>query len=226
MCVYRWYPNQKQFFERFKLPANIQKLDIIPKGLEKGKLLIFFFPALKRIRNFIRQLFHKIWGNRIPDLSRLIIPASKKVKVIRKRLDSCGLSHRQSPHLSWMCKSSGADVEHPSGDCRRNGSIVQSSIGAGVTAFHLQFRRQIPKPLAGANGGDTGCLLRPHCICDMVIQAIRSLSQVRLIAVEGLPVIGHPVIALPLVYHRKVGDGVPTGQGRFLFLRKNRRAHF
>lgn len=47
MCVYRWYPNQKQFFERFKLPANIQKLDIIPKRLGKGQVVDILLPYLE-----------------------------------------------------------------------------------------------------------------------------------------------------------------------------------
>lgn len=46
MCIYRWYPNQKQFFERFKLPANIQKLDIIPRRLEKGQVVDILLPYL------------------------------------------------------------------------------------------------------------------------------------------------------------------------------------
>ena len=47
MCVYRWYPNQKQFFERFKLPANIQKLDIIPKRLKKEQFVDILLPYLE-----------------------------------------------------------------------------------------------------------------------------------------------------------------------------------
>lgn len=47
MCVYRWYPNQKQFFERFKLPANIQKLDIIPKRLGKDQVVDILLPYLE-----------------------------------------------------------------------------------------------------------------------------------------------------------------------------------
>lgn len=47
MCVYRWYPNQKQFFERFKLPANIQKLEINPVRLKKAQVVDTLLPYLK-----------------------------------------------------------------------------------------------------------------------------------------------------------------------------------
>lgn len=47
MCVYRWYPNQKQFFERFKLPANIQKLQIKPVRLEKTQVVDILLPYLE-----------------------------------------------------------------------------------------------------------------------------------------------------------------------------------
>lgn len=47
MCIYRWYPNQKQFFERFKLPANIQKLDIIPQRLGKDQVVDILLPFLE-----------------------------------------------------------------------------------------------------------------------------------------------------------------------------------
>lgn len=47
MCVYRWYPNQKQFFERFKLPANIQKLDITPVRLGKDQIVDILLPYLE-----------------------------------------------------------------------------------------------------------------------------------------------------------------------------------
>lgn len=47
MCVYRWYPNQKQFFERFKLPANIQKLEINPVRLEKAQVVNILLPYLE-----------------------------------------------------------------------------------------------------------------------------------------------------------------------------------
>ena len=39
MCIYRWYPNQKQFFERFKLPTNVQKLEINPMRLKKEQVV-------------------------------------------------------------------------------------------------------------------------------------------------------------------------------------------
>lgn len=47
MCVYRWYPNQKQFFERFKLPANIQNIDINPIRLRKAQVVDILLPCLE-----------------------------------------------------------------------------------------------------------------------------------------------------------------------------------
>lgn len=47
MCVYRWYPNQKQFFERFKLPADIQRLELIPRRLEKRQVVDVLLPYLE-----------------------------------------------------------------------------------------------------------------------------------------------------------------------------------
>lgn len=47
MCVYRWYPNQKQFFERFKLPANVQKLELNPVRLEKAQVVDILLPYLE-----------------------------------------------------------------------------------------------------------------------------------------------------------------------------------
>lgn len=47
MCVYRWYPNQKQFFERFKLPANIQKLTITPVRLKKDQVVDVLLSCLE-----------------------------------------------------------------------------------------------------------------------------------------------------------------------------------
>lgn len=47
MCVYRWYPNQKQFFERFKLPANTQKIDINPVRLDKAQVVDILLPYLE-----------------------------------------------------------------------------------------------------------------------------------------------------------------------------------
>ncbi len=47
MCIYRWYPNQKQFFERFKLPANIQKIDIEPIRLSKDQVVNIILPLLQ-----------------------------------------------------------------------------------------------------------------------------------------------------------------------------------
>lgn len=50
MCIYRWYPNQKQFFERFKLPSNIQKIEINPVRLEKGHIVDILLPYLQERR--------------------------------------------------------------------------------------------------------------------------------------------------------------------------------
>lgn len=50
MCVYRWYPNQKQFFERFKLPNNTQKIDINPIRLEKAQVVDILLPYLEEHR--------------------------------------------------------------------------------------------------------------------------------------------------------------------------------
>lgn len=47
MCVYRWYPNQKQFFERFKLPANIKKININPIRLDKAQVVDILLPYLE-----------------------------------------------------------------------------------------------------------------------------------------------------------------------------------
>ena len=47
MCVYRWYPNQKQFFERFKLPTNIQMLTLNPKRLGKDQVVDILLPYLE-----------------------------------------------------------------------------------------------------------------------------------------------------------------------------------
>lgn len=38
-CVYRWYPNQKQFFERFALPKNTPISDIRPERLPVRELV-------------------------------------------------------------------------------------------------------------------------------------------------------------------------------------------
>ena len=47
MCIYKWYPNQKQFFERFKLPANIQKIDVKPVRLSKDQVVNIILPLLQ-----------------------------------------------------------------------------------------------------------------------------------------------------------------------------------
>lgn len=46
MCVYRWYPNQKQFFERFKLTPNTQKMEIEPIRLKKAQVIDIILPYL------------------------------------------------------------------------------------------------------------------------------------------------------------------------------------
>lgn len=47
MCIYRWYPNQKQFFERFKLPTNIQIINIEPIRLTKELVVDTLLPLLE-----------------------------------------------------------------------------------------------------------------------------------------------------------------------------------
>jgi len=47
MCVYRWYPNQKQFFERFKLPTSIQKMEIPTMRLKKAQVVDIILPYLE-----------------------------------------------------------------------------------------------------------------------------------------------------------------------------------
>ncbi len=47
MCVYRWYPNQKQFFERFVLPKDIQVLNIEPIRLSKELIVETLLPLLE-----------------------------------------------------------------------------------------------------------------------------------------------------------------------------------
>jgi hypothetical protein len=40
-CVYRWYPNQKQFFERFKFEANNFIFEIEPKRIGLNEIIDF-----------------------------------------------------------------------------------------------------------------------------------------------------------------------------------------
>ena len=47
MCVYRWHPNQKQFFERFKLPVNAQRMDITPIRLSREEVVTILDDYLK-----------------------------------------------------------------------------------------------------------------------------------------------------------------------------------
>lgn len=46
MCIYRWYPSQKQFFERFILPSSSQKIQINPKRLTKAQVVDILLPYL------------------------------------------------------------------------------------------------------------------------------------------------------------------------------------
>lgn len=46
-CVYRWYPSQKQFFERFILPAETQRVDITPIRLSKSQVVEILLPFLE-----------------------------------------------------------------------------------------------------------------------------------------------------------------------------------
>lgn len=50
MCIYRWYPSQKQFFERFVLPVESQKFDINPVRLEKEQLVQRLLPYLQLLK--------------------------------------------------------------------------------------------------------------------------------------------------------------------------------
>ena len=45
-CVYRWYPSQKQFFERFILPESSQLIHIEPKRLSKEEIVNIILPHL------------------------------------------------------------------------------------------------------------------------------------------------------------------------------------
>lgn len=47
MCVYRWYPSQKQFFERFVLPAGTQRVNITPIRLRKDQVVDILLPYLE-----------------------------------------------------------------------------------------------------------------------------------------------------------------------------------
>lgn len=46
-CIYRWYPSQKQFFERFILPVSTQKIDLTPLRLTKSQLINILLPYLE-----------------------------------------------------------------------------------------------------------------------------------------------------------------------------------
>lgn len=50
MCVYRWYPNQKQFFERFKLPSRIQQIELEPIRLKKEQVVDILLSYLEAHR--------------------------------------------------------------------------------------------------------------------------------------------------------------------------------
>lgn len=47
MCVYRWYPSQKQFFERFLLPDTAQHFQIKPLRLTKKQVVEILSPHLE-----------------------------------------------------------------------------------------------------------------------------------------------------------------------------------
>lgn len=47
MCVYRWYPSQTQFFERFILPPKTQKIDVTPIRLKKDQVVGLLLPLLE-----------------------------------------------------------------------------------------------------------------------------------------------------------------------------------
>ena len=46
-CVYRWYPSQKQFFERFKLPKDAQSFTINPQRLNIETIVEALSPFLQ-----------------------------------------------------------------------------------------------------------------------------------------------------------------------------------
>lgn len=46
ICVYRWYPSQTQFFERFILPKGTQTISISPVRLSKAQVVDIFHPYL------------------------------------------------------------------------------------------------------------------------------------------------------------------------------------
>lgn len=46
MCVYKWYPSQTQFFERFILPKNTQIINISPIRLSKAQTVDILLPYL------------------------------------------------------------------------------------------------------------------------------------------------------------------------------------
>lgn len=45
-CVYRWYPSQKQLFERFLLPKNVQQFAIVPHRLTKECIVEVLTPYI------------------------------------------------------------------------------------------------------------------------------------------------------------------------------------
>ena len=46
VMVYRWYPSQKQFFERFVLPETVQTVKITPTRLTKDQVVEILLPHL------------------------------------------------------------------------------------------------------------------------------------------------------------------------------------
>ena len=47
MCIYRWYPSQTQFFERFVLPKGTQTIEIQPCRLRKDQVVDILLPFLE-----------------------------------------------------------------------------------------------------------------------------------------------------------------------------------
>lgn len=47
MCIYRWYPSQTQFFERFVLPKGTQTIDITPVRMSKSQVVDILLPFLE-----------------------------------------------------------------------------------------------------------------------------------------------------------------------------------
>lgn len=46
-CIYRWYPSQKQLFERFVLPKNVLQFSIVPHRLTKDCVVEVLLPYIE-----------------------------------------------------------------------------------------------------------------------------------------------------------------------------------